>query len=323
MADRPSDDLAIYVAWLSYVGGYTQAQIANRLSLSRAKVHRLIGEAHRAGYVHVYIDRSPQRLVAYEDRIAHHFGLSQCLIVPDVEDPNDRHGNVVALGSAAARYVHGRIASGEVASLGVSWGRSLAEMTRQLPHEARPNLAIVSLMGSLTQQSAINPFDVVYRLAECTGGQGFFLPVPFIADSIEDRQVLMAQRSVADALARARNVDLGVVGIGAMALDQPMFMEDRGLLGARHLEELIEAGAVGELVGHFLDHCGQPVSKQINQRTIGLSMDELAEREIVAVTGGADKGPAIQSVLRSGVIDRLIIDETAARSLLEEEPRAA
>ena len=65
MAGRQTDDLAIYVAWLSYIGGYTQAEIADRLSLSRAKVHRLIGEAHQAGYVHVYIDRSPQRLVSY------------------------------------------------------------------------------------------------------------------------------------------------------------------------------------------------------------------------------------------------------------------
>ncbi|MES1955794.1 sugar-binding transcriptional regulator [Salinisphaera hydrothermalis] len=322
-ADRQTDDLAIYVAWLSYIGGYTQAEIAERLSLSRAKVHRLIGEAHQAGYVHVYIDRSPQRLVSYEDRIAECFGLSQCLVVPDVEDPNDRHGNVVALGCAAARYVHGRIASGEVSSLGVSWGRSLAEMTRQLPREAHPELAIVSLMGSLTQQSAINPFDVVYRLAEKTGGQGFFLPVPFIADSIEDRNVLMAQRSVADVLTRAREIDLGIVGIGAMALDQPMFMEERGLLGKRQLSELIDAGAVGELVGHFLDCNGKPIHMAMNERTIGLSLAELAEREIVAVTGGADKGPAIQAVLNSGVIDRLIVDEPAARSLLAVHSRAA
>ncbi|HET7315275.1 sugar-binding transcriptional regulator [Salinisphaera sp.] len=323
MADRQTDDLAIYVAWLSYIGGYTQAEIANRLSLSRAKVHRLIGEAHQAGYVHVYIDRAPKLLVSYEDRIAERFGLAQCLVVPDVGDPGDRQGNVVALGSAAARYVHGRIVGGDVAALGVSWGRSLAEMTRQLPREAHPGLAVVSLMGSLTQQSAVNPFDVVYRLADKTGGQGFFLPVPFIADSIEDRRVLMAQRSVADALNRARRIDLGVVGIGAMALDQPMFMEERGLLGERQLAELIEAGAVGELVGHFLDRHGQPVPMAINERTIGLSLAELAEREIIAVTGGADKGPAIQAVLSSGVIDRLILDEPAAEALLRMKTRAA
>lgn len=320
MTARESGDLAIYVAWLSYIGGYTQAEIAARLSLSRAKVHRLIGEAHRAGYVHVFVDRSPQRLVDLEDYIARRYELTQCMIVPDVEDAAERQGNVVALGAAAARYVHGRLVSGEVRSLGVSWGRSLAEMTRQLPRENLPELAIVSLMGSLTQQAAINPFDVVYRLAEVTGGQGFFLPVPFIADTIEDRRVLTAQRIVAEALERARGVDLCVVGIAAMRIDQPIFRAERGLLGRDSLDGLIEAGVVAELVGHFLDRDGRPVDTDMNRRTIGVSFSELDDREVVAVVGGADKVEAIRAVLVSGVVDRLIIDECAAAALFETAP---
>jgi DNA-binding transcriptional regulator LsrR (DeoR family) len=42
-------------------------------------------------------------------------------------------------------------------------------------------------MGSLTANSAYNPFEVVHALARATGGEGFVLPVPFIADSVEDR----------------------------------------------------------------------------------------------------------------------------------------
>lgn len=320
---RESDDLAIYVAWLSYVGGYTQAEIADRMSLSRAKVHRLIGEAHKAGYVHVFIDRSPQRLVDQEDRIARHYGLSQCLIVPDVEDETDRQGNVVALGSAAARYVHSRLATGEIRSLGVSWGRSLAEMTRQMPRENRAELAIVSLMGSLTQQAAINPFDVVYRLSEITGGQGFFLPVPFIADTVEDRRVLMAQRIVADALTRAREVDLSVIGIAAMRADQPIFRSERGLLGHGELEDLKAAGVVAELVGHFLDAQGNLVDIAMNRRTIGVSFAELRAQEVVAVVGGADKARALQAALSSGVVDRLIMDSCVADALERLDRRAA
>ncbi|WP_158583476.1 sugar-binding transcriptional regulator [Salinisphaera sp. Q1T1-3] len=312
---QDSRDLSIYVAWLSYVGGYTQAEIATRLSLSRAKVHRLIGEAHKAGYVHVFIDRSPQQLVDQEDRLARRFSLTQCTVVPDVEDEAERGGNLAALGAASARYVHGRLASGEVTSLGVSWGRSLAEMTRRMPREQRTDLSVVSLMGSLTQQAAINPFDVVYRLAEITGGQGFFLPVPFIADTVADRDVLNAQRIVGEALERARSVDLAVVGIAAMRADQPIFRAERGLLGADELADLKAAGVVAELVGHFLDRTGRLVDIDMNRRTIGVSFAELAGLEVVAVVGGADKAEAIRAVLASGVIDRLIIDECAARAL--------
>ena len=320
---RDPHDLAIYVAWLSYIGGHTQAEIAERLSLSRAKVHRLISEAHEAGFVHVFIDRSPQALVDQEDRLARAYSLSQCLLVPDVAAPGEPAGNTVAIGAAAARYVQKRLAAGDVRSLGVSWGRSLAEMTRQLPRESYPSLSIVSLMGSLTQQAAINPFDVVYRLAEITGGQGFFVPVPFIADSVADRDVLLAQRSVVDALTRARAVDLCVVGIAAMKPDQPIFRSERGLLPAGARDELVAHGCVAEIVGHFLDSDGCLVDHPINRRTIGLSFAELAERDVMAVVGGADKAPAIRAVLKSGLVNRLIIDAPAANALEQQDAVAA
>lgn len=320
---RDQQDLAIYVAWLSYVGGHTQADIAQRLSLSRAKVHRLIGEAHDGGFVHVFIDRSPQALVDQEDRLIARYGLAQCVLVPDVRAPGDTTNNTVAIGSAAAQYVHKRLANGEVRALGVSWGRSLAEMTRQLPRESYPDLSIVSLMGSLTQRAAINPFDVVYRLAEITGGQGFFLPVPFIADTVADRGVLLAQRSVVDALARARAVDLCVVGIAAMEPDQPIFRSERGLLADGARDELMASGCVAEVVGHFLDAQGRLVDHPINRRTIGLSFAELAQQNVLAVVAGAHKAAAIHAVLQSGLVDRLIIDAPAADAverLAAEQP---
>jgi len=321
--EQANDDLAVQVAWLSYIGGFTQADIAKRLSLSRAKVHRLIAEAHQSGFVHVFIDRSPERLIRLEDQLRETFGLAQCVVVPNVEAPGAQKGNLKSVASAAARYIHGRIVSGELTSLGVSWGRSLSEIARALPRGGASNLALVSLMGSLTLQAAINPFDVIYRLSETTGGQGFFLPAPFIANSVEDKRVLMAQRSVQDALARALSVDMCCLGIGAINPEQPMFAHTMGLLSAEDMKVLAEAGAVGELVGQFLDARGQLVDNPLNQRTIGVSLDELRALDVMAVAGGAHKAPAISAVLHSGVLTRLIIDETAALAITKGLPAGA
>jgi DNA-binding transcriptional regulator LsrR (DeoR family) len=310
-----TDDLAVQVAWLSYIGGLTQAEIAARLSLSRAKVHRLINEAHRAGFVHVFIDRSPERLIRLEDQLSECFDLVQCIVVPDVARPGELSGNVKAVASAGARYLQGRIASGEVRSLGVSWGRTLAQVARMLPRSDYVDLALVSLMGSLTLQAAMNPFDVIYRLAEMTGGQGFFLPAPFIANSVGDKQVLVGQRSVQEALERARSVDLCCLGIGALASEQPMFAQAMGLLGAADLDVLIAAGAQGELAGQFVDARGRPVDNPLNDRIIGVSLEELRSLDVLGMAAGEHKVPAISAVLHSGVLNRLIIDETAARMI--------
>ena len=48
--------LATRAAWLSYVGKHTQEEIAGRLGVSRIKVNRLIGQAVRAGLVHVFVE---------------------------------------------------------------------------------------------------------------------------------------------------------------------------------------------------------------------------------------------------------------------------
>ena len=79
-----------------------------------------------------------------------------------------------------------------------------------------PKAQFVSLMGSLTANSAFNPFEVVQALAEATGARAIFLPVPFIADSPEDRDVLLSQRAVARPLHLARYTDIALISVGEL-----------------------------------------------------------------------------------------------------------
>lgn len=307
-----TDALAVEVAWMAYVGGYTQAGVAERYGLSRAKVNRLISQAHDSGYVHVFIDHSPHRLIDMGDRIAERYGLSYCTVVPDVGDGSSSAGSFAALGSAAAYLLQNRLNRGDVHTIGVTWGRSLAEMARQLPRQSRPALSVVSIMGSLTSQSAINPFDVVHRITDVTDARGFFIPAPFIADSATDKEVLMQQKGVREAMGKAREAEICCIGIAALCADQPMFVAENGLLDADQLAELTREGVAGELVGRFLDAEGRELDIDLNRRTLGLSLDELRERETIGVAGGTEKVHAIEAVLCSRVLTGLIVDENAA-----------
>ena len=56
--------LATRAAWLSFVGRYTQEEIAQRLGVSRVKVNRLIALAQRAGRVHVFVEGTAAECVA-------------------------------------------------------------------------------------------------------------------------------------------------------------------------------------------------------------------------------------------------------------------
>ena len=75
---------------------------------------------------------------------------------------------------------------------------------------------MVSLLGGLTRNYAANPYDVIHRLAERIAAQAYVMPVPFFANSVEDREVLLEQRGVHDIFEFAKNASLKFVGIGTV-----------------------------------------------------------------------------------------------------------
>ena len=161
-------------------------------------------------------------------------------------------------------------------------GRTLAAVADALPKIARPQAQFVSILGSLTRRSTANPFDVIYRFAERTGGAGYFVPAPFFVDSIEDAEVLRGQRVVKSVLELARKTDLVLVGIGNLRNTPAIYDAERKALAAE--------GIVGEVLGQFLDRAGGVVNCVMAQRSISLRLDELRGRAVIGVAGGAGQG---------------------------------
>lgn len=308
-------DLALRAAWLSYVGGYTQAEIADRLTVSRMKVHRLIAMAHDMGAVKVFIQGSPEDLLKLEDELKQRMNLEVCSVVPAI--PSEEGVNPFAnLGTAAAHYLKSRLDAKDVEVLGLGWGRSLSEMVNRLPQMDYPDLKMVPVLGSVVRKMALNPYDVIHRLVDKTGGEGYLLPVPLFADTAEHKRVLMEQRSVHDVINIAVSADLTMVGLGAVPSQGHSLLMELGEIDAEDSRRLHEAGAEAELLGQFLDARGHQVDCEINSRTLGLSLEQLREHNIVAVAGGEEKVHATLSVLRSGLLKGLITDEIVARQVL-------
>ena len=302
--------LATKAAWLSYVGNLTQEEIAARLRVSRVKVTRLIAAAQRAGLVHVFVEGPAAECVALEDRLRQDFGLRSCTVAPRVDDgPLPLR----TLGAAGAHFLHRVLEQGGAGVVGVGHGRTLAAVVERLPRQPRPGVRFVSLLGSLTRRAAANPFDVIHKLAEITGGEGYFMPAPFFADSLEVRRMLLAQKSLRDVMALADEARLVMVGIGEIGPDAHLAAS--GMVTEGELREAERAGAVGEVLGRFLDAEGRPVDAEVNERAVAVPLEGLRGRDVIAVAGGRGKAPAIAAVLRTGIVSGLITDEGTARAL--------
>ena len=318
-------NLATRAAWLSYIGGYTQSEIARRLSVSRAKAHRLIALAQDRGLVKVFIEGELADCIAHEEVLVSRFGLRNCIVAPALDDPDAGRaggagggGEFASVGAAAARFLHRILSAMETTALvGVGKGRSLAAAIERMPSLKRPDLRFVSVSGSLTRKLSANPFDAVQRLVQRTGGEGYFLPVPYLAADDREKAVLLAQKSVRDMLGLARTAEVFVIGVGSLDEDDA-HIRQVGMIGEAEWTALRALDAVGDIMGSFVDIDGQPVDSPINGHALGLGPEDLRGRRVIAVVGGGAKGRAVLGALRTGIVTDLVVSEPAARWIAGE-----
>jgi len=171
----------------------------------------------------------------------------------------------------------------------------------------------VSLLGSLTRSASANPFDVVQKIASKTGGQAKYLPVPFIADSEEDREVFIQQRVVQDIIRTAMRAQACFISVGEC--DSGSFLSRYGYLSKEDLAALNELGAVGDTLGLFFDENGNYIDSQICRRTLAINLSDLSHSDIILLSAGIAKVHATHAILKAGFITGLVIDAESAKQL--------
>ncbi|MGA7901026.1 MAG: sugar-binding domain-containing protein [Terrimicrobiaceae bacterium] len=320
----------VRAAWLYHVAGNTQEQTADLLGISRVKVNRLLAEARESGIVKISIEHRFARMAEVEENIRRHYNLSFCRSTPplmsyapgrkksppsraklEAESPIARR----AVGIVAADLLRERLQAEENCVIGVGWGRTIAEVPIHLVGLTKPRAKFVSAMGSLTRTSAANLFEVVYQFAERTGGEGHFLPVPFIANSIADRQIFMSQRIFKETLALAEQASFFLATFGPC--DEHSLLFKHRYLSGVELQDLKRTGAVCDCMGKFFDAEGKVVSSDLNLRTLAVDIEHLYEREVILLCAGREKLQAVKGLLRAGFVKGLIIDGDTALWLNE------
>jgi DNA-binding transcriptional regulator LsrR (DeoR family) len=199
----------------------------------------------------------------------------------------------------------------------VSHGRDTGEVPRFFRTGRRLDCAFVSAMGGSPRVDApTSPNEICRALAEGCGGRAVSLYAPAYVETAAVRDRLLEQDAVADTLHSAARADLALVGIGGT--DDGCTMVRSGCLSTDEIARLRDQGAVGDILGNFVDIDGRPVSGPHSDRLIALSIEDLRTiGTVVAVVSEAEKPPAILGTLRAEVIDVLIVDAGNARAVLD------
>lgn len=155
----------------------------------------------------------------------------------------------------------------------------------------------------------------MHRIAEKTGAQAYMMPVPFIANSVEDKEVMLSQHGVRQVFDMAMGSTMKLVGIGTV--EPAAQLVEAGMIDVSEINAISASGAVGEILGHFFTAKGQRIDNGLTARTMTIPLDLQRRDNIVALAGGPTKISAIQAVLASGLINGLITDELTAVALLD------
>lgn len=320
MRDADEQELMSRAAWLYHVGGLNQEETANRLGLNRARVNKLLQLAKDAGIVSISINTRSNGMLEVEENLRRHFGLKRVICSPALGLTKGAllPGDLIdyprrAVGALAATLLREYLARNPSSIIGTGWGRTLDQITRNMAGTSAPGARFVSLMGSLTASSAFNPFEVVQALAKATGSDGYFLPVPFIANTPEDREILLSQTTVQSVLEMARRPDLAIISVGE--LTEQSLLRRSGMISARELDELHDVGAIGDTNGIFFGADGKPVRHELNRRTLAVGFTTLGAAHTVLLAAGLEKAEATRALLSSDIISTLIIDGDTARAI--------
>jgi deoxyribonucleoside regulator len=157
--------------------------------------------------------------------------------------------------------------------------------------------------------------EIAERFGTTTGASIRLLPAPAIVGSAELRVALEEDGAIHHALEAARRTCLAVFGLGILTADSGL--GGSGYLTEQDLAELRAAGAVGDVIGRFLDVTGVIALPELDERTVGLPLDELAgDRISIGLAAGAGRGPIALAALRRRCVNVIVVDSVTAEWVL-------
>ena len=305
------EELQARVAWHYYVGNLTQQEIAQRIGSNRVRVNRLLAASRESGLVQITINSRIAPCVALEAALAERFGLTDAIVVPT---GLTHEANMAALGIGAAAYFCKQIEPGH--TIGLGWGRTIRAVLRAMPQRAYGPISAVSLQGGLSHCPSINTFDIVSDFANLCHADGYLFAAPIYVSSQKARDVILQEETVRETYELARGADLALLTAGDLT---ESLVITYGINNPDDLRTLRKAGAVGDMLGHFMDENGKLIDHPLNRRTVAIALDDLRGiKRVVLVSGGAKKFSVTRAALRGGYVSVLVTDEDSARRLIDE-----
>ncbi|MCS4490251.1 sugar-binding transcriptional regulator [Corynebacterium sp. ES2794-CONJ1] len=308
------DEQSLQAAKLYYQKGLSQAEVAAEIGVSRPTVAKLLAYARQRGFVVIEI-RDPRDkgsfLAEKLVEIFSPYGLEEARIVQAARQTPEEI--LKELGRVGALVLEEQVQDGHM--VGVSWGNTMYAVAKALRHNPHTGVEIVQLKGGLSYtKRSTNDIETINRFCRAFDAYARTLPLPVIFDNVEVKRTVESDRHISHILDMGRHTDVVIFTVGSTSGDSlPLTL---GYLSDTE-KQLISTRAVGDACSRFFDEYGQVAVPSVDERTVGISLEDLASRPVrILVAGGASKLRAINTALVMGLASHLVIDGATALALI-------
>jgi len=312
--DQEKFNKVIEAARMYYILDYNQSEIAKKLGVSRPTVSRLLQTAKEEGIVQIKIVDSSINSEKLSSQLEQKFNLKKAIVTPVPQYEN--HIIKSHLGVATADYLYDIVKDGDI--IGVTWGTTLYQVAIDLKQKYVNDVQVVQLKGGVSHsETSTYASEIMYLGGKAYNTPPMHLPLPVIVDHVVVKKGMETDRHIKRILDLGKQANIAVFTTGPIKTDSLLFQ--LGYFSEQDVE-MISSRAVGDICSRFFDKDGQICNESVDERTLGLDLEELKKKEYaILVAGGDQKIDSIYGALQGKFANVLVTDQFTARFLLDKQ----
>lgn len=320
-------ELLYTIAAFYYRDSLTQQEIADRLNISRPTVSRALSKAQSLGIVRIELI-PPAGFSELEISLARKMNLKRVVVAsPGDGDAAERENRTRNIAECAGKLLFDIIRPDM--SVGIGWGVTVYKTALALQSSAEStNAVFVPLVGSAGRNESHYQVNVIVdRVARQFNGKAMFFNIPAFVKNQQMMEYVLGDPQLRAIQEVWHHLDVAIIGLGAFG-GTPSFPVGEYTLEA--LEELRSKKVVGDILGRFFNTEGFISKRALGETYITKDMPNMAEqvylgipvdalrkaKNIICLSGGAQKVRAIITAAKLGLFDFLVTDSMTARELM-------
>ena len=316
MSDKRMDLLAQIAVWY-YEDEKSQDEIGELIGKSRSTISRMLNECKELGLIEVKVKYPPKRNYDLEQELNRCFGLKDSWIANSRNMlTNDMKLKMVS--QLSAKCLISYLFPG--VKVGIGWSRTLFRTFKAMPEHTVKNSMVVQMSGSAyINEPNMDGADLTRTLSMKLGAQHYYFPAPLVVSDPDMKNRLMEERSIKEAMEKANDVDIAIVGIGNINTSRSSLINGEAI-DELTLKEVRKHKPAGDILACQIGNNGEILEVSLNERIIGVHINTLKDiPTVIAVSSGSEKVEAVHAAIKGGWVNVLVSDDETIEAVLDIE----